>query len=118
MRAPIVYFANAQNDTSLFTLGDLCERSGIHAEIVVEMIEFGIVAPIENHAENRWQFNIQALMRLNRAQRLKRDLELNLPGLALALELLDEIEKLQQQVTSLKFQLRRPRDGWAWHTQT
>mgnify|MGYP001114320439 CR=1 FL=1 len=45
------------------------------------------------------------LARISRAIRLQRDLSVNLPGLALALELLDEIDHQRQQLASLKQQL-------------
>lgn len=50
---------------------------------------------------------MDVLERLARAQRLRRDLELNLAGLALSLELLDQIEALQHEVKSLKHQLQK-----------
>ena len=39
-----------------------------------------------------WQFTSLAIIRVARAKRLERDLSLNPPGVALALDLLDEIE--------------------------
>lgn len=94
---------------SLFSLSEVCERCGLHAEIITEMVEFGIVAPIEP-ARPRWQFNTAALLRLRRAQRLQRDLELNLPGLALSLELLDEVESLRGEIAALKQRLQQFHD--------
>ncbi len=94
---------------SVFTLNEICERCGVHAELVTEMIEYGIVTPIEP-AQKRWQFSASALLRLHRAQRLRRDLDLNLPGLALSLELLDEIEKLRGEINALKHRLQQFHD--------
>ena len=91
---------------SVFSLSEICERCGLHAELITEMVEYGIVAPIEP-AQQRWQFTTAALLRLRRAQRLQRDLELNLPGLALSLELLDEIESLRSEMTALKHRLQQ-----------
>jgi len=83
-----------------YTLRELCERCAINAETVVSFVEFGIVTP-EGPSMAQWRFSVQSLSRLNRALRLQRDLEVNLPGLALALDLLDRIENLEQQMESL-----------------
>lgn len=110
MATPVIYFAELQDDGSLFSLGEICERCGVPADIVVEMVEYGIVRPVTNPADNdRWQFDTDALLRMSRAQRLRRDLELDPAGLALALELLDEIDTLQRQVRTLQQQLRHAR---------
>lgn len=91
---------------SVFSLSEICERCGLRAELVVEMVEYGIVAPLEP-SQPRWQFSAAMLQRLHRAQRLQRDLELNLPGLALSLELLDEVEALRSEIAGLKRRLQQ-----------
>ncbi len=91
---------------AMFSLNEMCERCGVHAEIITEMVEYGIIAPIEQ-TQARWQFSVTALIRLRRAQRLQRDLELNLPGLALSLELLDEVEALRREILELRGRLNR-----------
>jgi len=45
-----------------------------------------------------WRFTGPALRRARLALRLTRDLELNPPGVALALDLLDEIEALKARL--------------------
>ena len=108
MSTPVIYTADVQGDESLFSLSEICERCGVHADIVVEMVEYGIVTPAADQAPaERWQFSTDALLRMRRAQRLLSDLELNLPGLALILELLDQVDTLQHEVDSLQHQLRR-----------
>jgi chaperone modulatory protein CbpM len=44
---------------------------------------------------------------------MRRDLQLDLPGLALSLELLDEIETLRREVAALRHQLQQSRRGGA-----
>ena len=94
---------SGETDT-LFSLSELCERCGVHAEFIVEMIEYGIVAPV---TADRQRFSATALLRVHRARRLQRDLELNLPGLALGLDLLDEIAALRSEVAALRHRLRQ-----------
>tara|TARA_R110001606_G_scaffold392278_1_gene561074 strand:- start:11957 stop:12277 length:321 start_codon:yes stop_codon:yes gene_type:complete len=95
----------SQHEHVLFTLEEVCERCDIHVDIIVEMIEYGIVEPVEQPTESIWYFNSHALVRLQRAQRLMNGLELNLSGVALSLELMDEIEELQQRIAILSRQL-------------
>jgi chaperone modulatory protein CbpM len=98
-------FDPATGIDSAFSLSEICERCNMHAEWVTDMVEYGIVTPLESNRQ-RWQFSTAALLRLRRARRLQRDLELNLPGLALGLELLDEIESLRREITSLQHRLQ------------
>lgn len=81
MATPVIYIAELQDEDSLFSLGEICERCGVPADIVVEMVEgAGIVRPVTNPADNdRWQFDTDALLRMSRAQRLRRDLEWTRP---------------------------------------
>jgi len=79
------------------TLGELCRHCQVEADFVVELIHEGVIDPITPSGP-RWTFRGHCLTRLNRARRLQRDLGLNLAGIALALELLDERERLQAEL--------------------
>ena len=46
----------------------------------------------------QWRFTQMSLVTLRRAGRLERDLRLNAAGVALALELMDEIEHLKRRL--------------------
>lgn len=89
-----------------YTLDEVCGLCRISVESVVELVEFGVLTP-EGDAASDWRFPAQSILRTRRATRLQRDLDLNLPGLALALDLLDDIETLRQQVEQLREQLVR-----------
>ena len=95
-------------DGSSFTLREVCERGECHAEFVIKLVDYGIISPIEEVAEARqWQFDVAALARLRKAQRLQRDLKMNLPGLAMSLELLDEVEEMRREVARLNHRIRQ-----------
>ncbi len=87
-----------------YTLRELCEHCSVNADTVMTFVEFGIVSP-QTDDEKHWLFSAQALSRMNRALRLQRDLEVNLPGLALALDLLDRIDELEQAMDIAKREL-------------
>ncbi|MEX2123752.1 MAG: chaperone modulator CbpM [Woeseia sp.] len=79
-----------------FTLRELSHACGVRTELVVEMVEEGVIEPAAE-LEAEWQFHGDSLVRARRALRLVRDLEVNWPGAALALDLLDELERLQNR---------------------
>ncbi len=79
---------------SVADLGRLCE---VEDRQIVELVEEGVLTVLDAGAA-RWRFGGAELRRARIAVRLQRDLGLNLPGAALALELLDEIEQLRRAV--------------------
>ncbi len=84
-----------------YSLREVCERSGLSAERVIEWVDFGIIEPLGDQYKD-WRFGPSHLSRLGRALRLQRDLDINLAGIALALDLLDDIEKQRRELNSLK----------------
>ena len=95
------------DSATTYSLRDLCERCDVPAEYIIDMVEFGIVEPSAGGSPTEWRFACQMLLRARKAQRLHQDLSLDLPGLAMSLELLDEVESLRRQVAQLQLQLRR-----------
>jgi chaperone modulatory protein CbpM len=77
-----------------FTLREFCDACGVRRQMIIEMVEEGVIEPaLPSEAE--WKFHGQTLVRAQRALRLVRDLDINWPGAALVLDLLDEIERLK-----------------------
>ncbi|MFT6791506.1 MAG: chaperone modulatory protein CbpM [Cellvibrionaceae bacterium] len=87
-----------EQQSIVYTTEDLCGYCTIDSESIEEFVELGIIEP-EDMNSSQWQFSMTNYLRLRKALRLTQDLEINLPGAALALELLDEIERLQRQLT-------------------
>ena len=95
-------------DGGVFTLHEICERGECHAEFVIKLVNYGIVSPIEEGLPPRdWQFDVMALTRLQRALRLQQDLKLNLPGLAVSLDLVDEVQQMRKEITRLNQRLKQ-----------
>lgn len=83
------------DDALSLSLRELCHSCGVSAEQVLAMVEEGVVEPYG--AEPRvWRFPGASIRRVQIALRLQRDLQVNLAGAALALELLDELEALRR----------------------
>jgi chaperone modulatory protein CbpM len=78
-----------------FTLTELCSVCSISEELVVEIVAEGIVEPI-GREPTQWRFSGVALTRVQRAVRLQQDFGVNWPGAALALDLLEQLERLRR----------------------
>jgi chaperone modulatory protein CbpM len=81
----------------VLSLGELCRASRLSAERVIELAEEGVVEPIGRSPEN-WRFRGVNLRRIRCAQRLEEDLGVNTAGVALVLDLLEELEGLRTRL--------------------
>jgi chaperone modulatory protein CbpM len=90
------------------TLNDLCRACSTSAEWIIELVDEGVLEPI-NDQQPHWRFTGVSLQKAQTAARLHRDLGINTAGIALALELLDEIETLQARLDCLA-------DNWGQET--
>jgi chaperone modulatory protein CbpM len=88
-------------EETLITLDELCRHCTIESEEVVTLVREGILDPVDDSLDwqwaGRWQFHITSVRRVRTVVRLQRDLGVNLPGAALALELMDRIEELSRR---------------------
>ncbi len=98
------------DERAVFTLRELCRACGVHAELVMEMVEEGVLEP-RGSAPTEWRFPGKAVIRAQKALNLTRDLRVNWPGAALALDLLEEIERLRRERSTLRRQAARPGRG-------
>jgi chaperone modulatory protein CbpM len=88
-------------ETQTYSLHQVCAICGVQADRVVELVSFGIIEP-EGSQPDMWQFKESAVHRAKKALRLHRDLGLDQQGLALTLELLDEIDRLRMIVARMQ----------------
>lgn len=77
------------------TVDELCEMCRISDEEIIRMVDEGIVEPLGN-SRQEWQFHGYDIKKIQVVLRLQRDLKVNLPGAAVILDLLDEIEELKK----------------------
>jgi chaperone modulatory protein CbpM len=94
----LVISGTVMDESVQFSLVELCECAKIGREQVIEMVEEGILDPAEGTSIYTWRFDTKALKRLQIAIRLQHDLGVNLPGSALVLDLLEEMEMLRRQM--------------------
>ena len=85
---------SAAGDPRQPVLSRMCAVDERH---IVEFVEEGVLSVIEIGTAE-WHFTGAALRRARLALRLERDLELNLAGVALALELMEELQTLRREL--------------------
>ncbi len=79
------------------SLNDLCRACSSSAEWIIELVEEGVLEPT-GYQQTQWRFSGNSLQKAHTAMRLQRDLGVNLAGIALALDLLNEINTLQARL--------------------
>lgn len=79
------------------SLTELCQACSSSTEWIVELDEERVLEPI-GKGQAQWRFSGTNLVRARVAVRLQQDLEINLAGVALALELMEEIETMRERL--------------------
>ena len=94
-----------EKETEL-SLADLCRVCHMPAERVIELVQEGVIEPLApepmRREPARWRFRGISVRRVRCAQRLERDLGINVAGAALAIELLEELERLRARLRRLE----------------
>ncbi|WP_438392284.1 chaperone modulator CbpM [Caballeronia sp. DA-9] len=94
---PVYLQGDIVEDHVEFTLVELCHVTGASEAQVTLWVDEGAFEPRGARIEE-WRFSGASLRRAVTAQRLTRDLELNAQGVALALDLLDQIDTLRARL--------------------
>ena len=84
------------DESTTLSIHDLSRMCAVDERHIVEYVEEGVLNVVNVRSE--WQFTGDALRRARLAVRLERDLELNLPGVALAVELIEELAQLRREL--------------------
>ncbi|HEY2144722.1 MAG TPA: chaperone modulator CbpM [Steroidobacteraceae bacterium] len=84
------------DESAVLTLRDLSRMCAVDERHIAEFVEEGVLSVVV--IESEWRFSGAALRRARLALRLERDLELNLSGVALAMDLIEEIEQLRREL--------------------
>jgi chaperone modulatory protein CbpM len=86
------------DQTAMLSIKDLSRMCHVDEKHIVEYVEEGVLNVVEVSSE--WHFTGDALRRTRLAVRLERDLELNLAGVALALDLIEELQQLRRELNA------------------
>ena len=92
------------DEQNALTLTELSHACSVQSGYIIELVDEGLITPqimAEEHEPHCWRFTGTQMRRARMALRLQSDLGINLAGVALALQLLDEIETLQMRLNVL-----------------
>ena len=96
---PMVEILTEVLDESLqLSIGDMSRLCSIQRKVIIDMVQFGIVEP-KGQGLNNWRFTGHDLVRVRQTLRLQNDLGINLPGAALVIDLLDELNQLRARIS-------------------
>jgi chaperone modulatory protein CbpM len=79
------------------TIVELSHASRTPQDLIMSWVSEGVLSPTGSSPQD-WRFSGESLRRAKTAAHLTHDLELNTPGVALALDLLDEIAQLRARI--------------------
>ena len=91
------YRCTVLDDTVTWGITELCDLCRVDSNLVHEMISEGLLTP-QGTSPETWRFNAVAVKRIQVTLRLQNDLRVNLPGAALVLDLLEEIDELRARI--------------------
>ena len=91
------------DEQNALTLSELSRACAVQTGYIIELVDEGLLTPeaAEEHEPQRWRFTGTQMRRARVALRLQHDLGVNLAGVALALQLLDEVEMLRMRLDIL-----------------
>ena len=94
------------DETTTFSIREVCTYCDISPDLLIQMVEHGLF-DLDNEFDDNSQIDLKTLKRVEAAFRLHRDLEINISGVALVLELNEEIEKLRDEISVLQEHLAK-----------
>lgn len=82
------------------TLDEYCRAIHADKQIILTMVEYELLQP-QGENPDEWRFDSSLLRRGRIAASFYLDLEMNLPGVTMALRLLDQISSLQCELEQM-----------------
>jgi DNA-binding transcriptional MerR regulator len=80
----------------LLTLEALARRANMHPDVVERYVELGLIHPCEGEGPSL-VFEPSTVLRLGAVNRLRQSLGINMAGIAVVLDLIDQICALQDE---------------------
>jgi len=87
-------------EQGVVTLAQVCRVCRTQEQVILELVAEGVAEPTANET-GQWRFDQHGVRRLHIAVRLQRDLGVNPAGAALALELMEEIDRLRTHARTI-----------------
>jgi len=81
-----------------YTLDTIATLTGVASQTILHYQERGLISPVAGHEVDPRQFDDEALRTLRRIEHLRCSCEMNVSGLKLILDLMNEVERLRAEV--------------------
>lgn len=88
-------------NTTTYSFTQVCHTYHMSEAELIELLEHGLLHEITAPVK-QLNFNLGMVKRIHSARRLQEDLDINLPGVVLALELRDEVDRLHKELDILR----------------
>jgi len=88
------------DDSTTLGITEICTLCRVDVAMVSEMVNEGVLFP-EGTSPETWRFTAVAIKRIQVTLRLQNDLRVNLPGAALAIDLLEELDELRARLRQI-----------------
>jgi len=88
-------------ESAELSLSELSHACATSTEWLIELVDEGVLEPA-GRKPTHWRFSGSSLKRARTASRLHEDLRVNLAGVALALDLIEEIESMRERLRRLE----------------
>ncbi|GGC02060.1 chaperone modulatory protein CbpM [Oxalicibacterium flavum] len=99
MNKTVIRHVQAQviDEDMMLTLADLCQSCGAPRTTIETWVVEGVLVPTGKQPRD-WRFSGNMLRRARLARQMAEDMEVNASGIALALDLLEQIDALRAQL--------------------
>jgi len=87
-----------------FSLEELCELSGLSETELRELVDYGVLAPVDSGAR-AWTFRADRLVVARSARRLRKDFDLDPHAVALVVTMLERVRDLEAELRDLRAKL-------------
>ncbi len=88
------------------SFNELCQVEGVESESIIEIVEYGIVEPIDGNEVDQWMFDVSSIHWIKKALRLHQDLEIDWVAVALVIDLMQQKESLEKENAAYQRQLK------------
>ena len=87
----------SRQDSRRLTLEEVAYAARLHPDLVASFVDYGLLEPVGRDGP-RLLFDIGAVLRVRAIHRLRRDLGVNLAGIAVILDLTERLRAAQQEL--------------------
>lgn len=93
----VVLTESMVDDQPELSLDDLCRICQVSPDFLQELMAYGVIEPLDHGL-----FDAEHLRRVRIVRHLQHDLEVNLAGAALVLDLMDQMEEMRARLSMLE----------------